>query len=70
MSVANSATNLLQAVKDLRIEWEQAREHWRDSKCEEFNRTYLENLPADAARAAVAMKELDAILKQIREDCE
>lgn len=70
MSVANSASNLLQAVKDLRLEWEQTREYWRDSKCDEFDRTYLENLPSDIARAAMAMKELDAILRKVREDCE
>lgn len=70
MSVANNATNLLQALKDLRIEWEQAREHWRDGKCAEFDRDYMENLPSDIARAATAMKELDAILKMVRNDCE
>lgn len=70
MSIESSASNLLQAFKDLRREWEETREYWRDAKREEFDRKFLEHLPADIGRAGTAMKELDTILKRIRENCE
>jgi hypothetical protein len=70
MNVAASAANLMQSLKDLKLEWEHTSNYWRDAKRIEFERKYLENLPHDVARATLVIKELADLLKEIRNDCE
>jgi hypothetical protein len=70
MSTRVSAANLIQAMKDLSVEWQQAKEHWRDAKSHEFERHYLEPLPREIARATTAIEEIDALLRKVRSDCE
>ena len=70
MSARVSASNLVQAVKELSIDWQQTREHWRDAKSLEFERQYLEALPQHISRATAVMQEIDALLRKVRADCE
>jgi hypothetical protein len=70
MSTKGSASNLIQAVKDLSNQWEQTKSHWRDVKSQEFERKYIEELPGHAARATAVMEEIDALLRKVRSDCE
>jgi hypothetical protein len=70
MNVAGSAANLMQSLKNLKLEWERTATHWRDAKRIEFERKYLEHLPHDVARATVTIKEISDLLKEIRNDCE
>ncbi len=70
MSVKGSAGNLVQAVKDLMFEWEETKASWDDVKSREFERKFLEDLPAQTVRATAVMEELDALLKKVRNDCE
>ena len=65
-----SASNLVQAAKELKMEWAQTRESWRDLKAQEFERTYLADLPHHLARAASVIEELDVLLRKVRIDCE
>jgi len=70
MNVGASASNLMQSLKELKLEWERTTTYWRDAKRVEFEHKYLENLPHDVARATVVMKEIADLLKEIRNDCE
>ena len=70
MSARVSAANLVQAMKDLSLEWEQTKSYWRDGKSHEFERTYLEHLPREIARATSVIEEIDAVLRKVRSDCE
>lgn len=70
MSTRVSASNLMQAVKELSIQWQQTRTHWHDVKGQEFERRYLVELPNQAARAVSVIEEIDAILRKVRSDCE
>jgi hypothetical protein len=70
MNAKISASNLLQAVKDLSFEWQQTRQHWQDAKCRQFAEDYLEKIPDHVARARSAMEEIDALLRKVRKDCE
>jgi len=70
MNVTGSAANLMQSLKVLRLEWEQASASWRDAKHDEFDRKYLENLPNDVSRTAIVIKEIAAVLDKVRKDCE
>jgi len=70
MSAAAGGTVLIQAMKELSAEWDQARSNWRDSKSRDFEETYLAELPQHIRRAAEAMEEIDAVLRKVRADCE
>lgn len=70
MKTKGSASNLIQATKNLTAEWQRVKEVWRDGKSVEFEQKYLENLPGDVAKAIEAMEEVDLLLKKVRGDCE
>lgn len=70
MSAAAGGAVLLQAMKELSAEWDQARSNWRDAKSRDFEETYLVELPQHIRRAAEAMEEIDAVLRKVRADCE
>lgn len=70
MNVTGAAANLMQSLKQLRLEWETTSAYWRDAKRDEFDRRYLENLPNDVSRAAIVIKEIAAVLDKVHKDCE
>ena len=70
MSIKSSANNLVQAVKNLNLEWEDTKTYWHDIKSQEFEKKYLDALPSLATRATSVMDELDKLIKKVRTDCE
>jgi hypothetical protein len=70
MSTKGSASNLVQAVKELTVEWHMTKDHWRDVKSMEFEKNYVGPLPDYMIRALGVMEELDVILRKVRKDCE
>jgi hypothetical protein len=70
MNLNGSAANLSESLKELRLEWEQTRNYWRDTKSQEFEDQYLDRLPNDVARAAAVIKEIAALMKKIHDDCD
>jgi hypothetical protein len=70
MNAKLCASNLVQAVKDLSIEWQHTRTYWHDVKSQEFERTYLDLIPEYVRRTRTAMEEIDALLRKVRHDCE
>jgi len=70
MSTKGSAANIVQAAKDLSLDWEQTKTYWRDAKCLEFEKEYLAEIPNIVTRTITAMQELDALLGKVRSDCE
>ncbi len=70
MSTRASAANLVQAAKDLSLQWQQTKSYWNDIKSQEFEQTYLESLPEDVARAVSVMTDLDELIRKVRKDCE
>ena len=70
MSTKGSAANLVQAVKELSIEWQMTKDYWRDVKSMEFEQNYIAPLPDYMVRALGVMEELDMILRKVRKDCE
>lgn len=70
MNPRSSASNLAQALKDLSVEWDQAKNSWRDVKAQEFGAGYIDCLPQQIARATAAIEELDGVLRKVRNACE
>jgi hypothetical protein len=70
MSARGCSSTLSQAGKDLSVEWQETKARWRDAKAEEFEREYLDELPALIAKAREAMEELERFLRKVRSACE
>jgi uncharacterized protein (UPF0216 family) len=70
MSTKESGSNLVQALKELSLRWQQTKVHWHDVKSQQFEREYLESLPDHVQRTMGVMMEIDTVLKKIRSDCE
>jgi hypothetical protein len=70
MSASGGGAVLIQAMKELSAEWDQARSSWRDAKSLEFEGKYLAELPQHIRRAAEAMEEIETVLRKVRADCE
>jgi hypothetical protein len=70
MSARASAAQLVQAMKELSIEWEQTKSCWHDEKSRAFEEKYLAELPLHIDRTVEAMEEIETILRKVRTDCE
>ena len=70
MSTKGSASNLVQSVKELSVEWQRTKDFWRDAKSMEFEKNYISPLPDYVVRALTVMEDLDAVLRKVRKDCE
>ena len=70
MNPKGCAANLIQAVKELSVDWRETRASWRDLKSQEFERKYLEEIPDHAAQATAVMAEIEILLRRVRSDCE
>jgi hypothetical protein len=69
MNLRESAAKLSGGAKELASAWEEARNHWRDTKAEEFAELYLVPLPHHVARAATVIEEIEVLLRKVRSDC-
>jgi len=70
MSTKGSASTLIQAAKELAVEWQETKAHWHDVKSIEFEQKYFEELPFRINRALAVMEEIDTLLRKVRKDCE
>lgn len=70
MSARESGANLVQALKELSLRWQETKAHWHDVKSQQFEREYLEELPDHVQRTMGVMQEIDVLLKKVRNDCE
>jgi hypothetical protein len=70
MSTRVNISLLGEATKVLLTDWQQTRATWSDAKSLEFEKIYLEPLPALVAQVSVAVEELNLLLSKVRHDCE
>ncbi len=65
-----SGTRLEALTRELRLQWQQTRQYWDDSKSSEFEQKYLQELFAGVDRTVTVIEQLDKILSRIKRDCE
>ncbi|HRJ74034.1 MAG TPA: hypothetical protein PLS03_17555 [Terrimicrobiaceae bacterium] len=65
-----NAAQLVQAAKDLLLEWDLTKTKWQDAKGREFEEKFLSELPQHVSRAAESIEEIDNLLRKIHSDCE
>jgi hypothetical protein len=66
-----SSSNRLSGItKELRAQWQDTKNYWKDAKCQEFEHKYMEELLASVDRTVTVMEQLDKLTSKIRTDCE
>ena len=70
MSVSASRSRLAALTKDVLSQWHQTQERWRDDKCREFGKKYMEELATNVNRAVTDLESLEKIITKIRIECE
>ena len=70
MSVSSGHAKLQRASKDLLARWNGTRLFWRDDVSRKFDQNHLTPLLKKLRAAQEAMSHMDAILNQVRRDCE
>lgn len=67
----NASQNRLMALsRDLRAEWEDAKQYWNDAKSLEFEKRFLDELNANVNQAISSIDALERVLNKVRDDCE
>lgn len=70
MSNTESNATLLQAMKELSVQWQHTKGFWRDVKAAEFEQRFLDGFPNLVARTSTAIDEITALLRKVQNDCE
>jgi len=65
-----SGSRLAGLTKELRAQWQDTKNYWKDAKSQEFERRYMEELLASVDRAVTVIEQLDKLATKIRKDCE
>ncbi len=70
MSMAVNRARLAAITKELSARWDETKERWRDAKCDEFQRKYMDELFASVDTSLGVIEQLDKLAAKIRSDCE
>ena len=65
-----NGTRLSGATRELWLQWQDAKNYWRDAKSQEFGAHYLSELVATVDKSVAVIEQLDKLLTKIRKDCE
>jgi hypothetical protein len=70
MSLNPSRARLGALTKQIGVEWQQAKESWRDQKAQEFDVRFMSDLFSRVNGALAHLETLDRTLSKLRSDCE
>jgi len=65
-----SGSRLAGLTKELRAQWMDTKNYWKDTKSQEFEHKYMDELLASVDRAVTVIEQLDKLVSKIRKDCE
>ena len=65
-----SGTRLGGITKELWGQWQETKQYWKDTKSEEFERKYLDELVSSVDRTVMVIEQLDKLIGKIKKDCE
>ena len=70
MNLAGSRSRLSALTKELHLRWLETRHFWRDSKSQEFEQRFMDDLLARVDKTVTVVEKLDQLLSKVRKDCE
>ena len=65
-----NGTRLAAITKELWGQWQQTKQSWKDTKSEEFEHKYLDELVASIDKTVMVIEQLDKLVSKVRRDCE
>ena len=70
MNMSGSKGRLVGLTREISVQWEDTKNHWRDGKSEEFDKRFMNELSYQVGRAVTVVEQLEELLKKVRSDCE
>ncbi len=70
MSMSGNKGRLTGLTREISLEWEETKNHWRDARSAEFDRKYMDELSDHVSRATLVLEQLEELLKKVRSECE
>ena len=70
MSLSGSRSRLSAISKELAIQWRETKNYWRDTKSQEFEQKFLQELFISVERSVAVIEQLDKVITKIKKDCE
>lgn len=70
MSLTTNQAQLVAQTKDLMRNWDHARGLWRDQKCGEFERLFMQDIESGVTNAVNVIRDLEEIVQRVKRDCE
>jgi hypothetical protein len=70
MNLAGGKSRLVGLTKELALQWEETKNYWRDTKGDEFERRYIQELIIQVDKTVTVIEKLDELLHKVRKDCE
>ena len=65
-----SGSRLAGLTKELRAQWLDTKNYWKDAKSQEFEKRFIEDLMTGVSAAMTNIDALERVLNKIRDDCE
>ena len=70
MNLSGSRSRLSALSKELHLRWMETKHYWRDSKSQEFESRFMDDLLARVDKTVTVVEKLDQVLSKVRKDCE
>ncbi len=70
MSLNSNRASLAAMTKELARQWQETKHFWNDSKAQEFEKKYIEELFSSVDTAMAVIDQLEKVTTKIRRDCE
>jgi len=70
MNLSGTKNRLVAVTKELSKRWEDTKNHWHDTRSQEFEQRYMAELFANVDRTITVMDKLNEVLIKARSDCE
>jgi hypothetical protein len=70
MNMSGNKSRLVGLTREISLQWEETKNHWRDAKSQEFEHRYMSELSAQVDRSVTILEKLEEVLKKVRSDCE
>jgi len=70
MNLSANGARLSELTKELMAKWEATQNCWRDAKCLEFEKKYIDPLLIKVDHTIKVTQQLDQLSSKIKKDCE
>jgi len=70
MNPSGIKNRLVSLTKGLEARWDDTRNYWKDTKSDEFDQRYMNELFANVDKTVTVLEKLDELLAKVRKDCE